>query len=134
MRQTIARSPTRSGFPDSSPDPDFLSICSPEMVRILFKCPDLTKILIQWRDNEDEEEPEEEAQGWNHHQDRLTSGRQEVTFIFELRHNDVRSNVRRNIAYISRESIIFPWKCIQERYINEYIGFPKLTDCQTKIK
>ena len=59
---------------------------------------------------------------------------QEVTFIFELRHNDVRSNVRRNIAYISRESIIFPWKCIQERYINEYIGFPKLTDCQTKIK
>ena len=38
-------SPTRSGFPDSGPDPDFLRVCSPEKVWFLFKSPDLNKIL-----------------------------------------------------------------------------------------
>ena len=40
-----AVSPTRSGFPDSGPDPDFLRVCSPEKVWFLFKSPDLNKIL-----------------------------------------------------------------------------------------
>ena len=40
-----AVSPTRSGFPDSGPDPDFLRVCSPEKVWFLFKSLDLNKIL-----------------------------------------------------------------------------------------